>query len=85
MRRAPASATIDQVQVLGGALVRLLALTHVSVQATSARRHRSRLHCERLVNHLVLQQVGGHSTTGRFKEFSTLQSFLQQMLVQPGQ
>ena len=67
MRRAPTNATIDQIQVLGGALVRLLAFTHVSVQGASAGRHRRRLHCEWRVSHLELQQVGGHSTTERVK------------------
>ena len=63
MRRAPANATIDQVKVLGGALVGLLAFTHVSVQAASARRHSRRLHCKWLGRQLVLQQVGCHSIT----------------------
>lgn len=80
MRWAPANATVDQVQVLGGALVRLLAFTHVSVQAASARRHCRRLHCKWLV--WLQQEVGGQSTTGRLNSPSSVR-FLQQMLKEP--
>ena len=83
MRRAPANATIDKVQVLGGALVGLLAFTHVSVKAASTRCHSRHLHCKWLV-----RAVGDAASPLPLNNIMLVSlqhgKFLQQLLLETG-
>ena len=56
--QASTDTPIDEVQVLRGALIGLLAFAHACVQAASARGHCRRLHCSRLVRHQHLAWKG---------------------------